>query len=105
MPQPLQKVFHNLLQEQLTVGTNPQRQQSLDGKRWLLDIEEHQLPVLQDRHVMRFEVEMHDEAVDHREGHLPDIGPRGQSRTNMVGSRVMLVPREDQQKHVVAMNQ
>ena len=86
-------------------GDNPQRQQNLDGRRWLLDIEEHQLPVLQDRHAMQFEVEMHDEAVDHRKGHLLDIGPRGQSRTNMVGSLVMLVPREDQQKHVVAMNQ
>ena len=29
---------------------------------------------------MWLEVGMHDEATDHREGHLPDTGPRGQSR-------------------------
>ena len=105
MPQPLQKVFHNLLQEQLIAGTSPQGRQNLDGKRWLLDTEEHQPPVLQDRHVMWLEVELHDGATGHREGHLPNIGPRGQSRTNLVGSQVMLVPKEDQQKHVVAVNQ
>ena len=43
--------------------------------------------------------------TDHRGGHLPNIGPRGQSRTNLVGSRVTLVPKEDQPKHVVAVNQ
>ena len=105
MPQPLQKVFHNLLQGQLIVGTSPQGRQNLDGKRWLLDTEEHQPPVLQDRHVTWHEVEMHDEATGHREEHLPNIGPRGQSRTNLVGSQVILVPKEDQQKHVVAVNQ
>ena len=105
MPQPLQKVFRNLLQGQLIAGTSPQGRPNLDGKRWLLDTEEHQPPVLQDRHVTWREVEMHDEATGHREGHLPNIGPRGQSRTNLVGSQVILVPKEDQQKHVVAVNQ
>ena len=105
MPQPLQKVFHNLLQEQLTAGTSPQGRQNLDGKRWLLDPEEHQPPVLRDRHVTWHEVEMYDEATDHRGGLLPNIGPRGQSRTNRVGSQVTLVSREDQQKHEVAVNQ
>ena len=39
---------------------------------------------------MWLEVEMHDEATGHREGHLPNIGPRGQSRTNLVGSQVII---------------